>query len=71
MLAALGPLAVARGASVVVVDVDVDPALEEAYGDLVPVLFAGDPGSGVELCHYRLDRVRVEAALAGAGLSSA
>jgi hypothetical protein len=71
MLAAVRPLAAARGASVVVVDVDGNPALEEAFGDLVPVLFAGDPGNGVELCHYRLDRSRVEAALAGAGFTPA
>jgi hypothetical protein len=71
MLAAVGPLAAARGASVVVVDVDSDPALERAYGELVPVLFAGDARNGVELCHYRLDRVRVESALAGAGAPSA
>lgn len=63
MLAAAGPLTAARGARIVVVDVDTDPALERAYGELVPVLFAGDPGHGIELCHHRLDRNRVEAAL--------
>ena len=45
-----------------VIDVDADPALERAFGERVPVLFAGDPADGVELCHYRLDRARVEAA---------
>ncbi len=46
MLAALRPIADAHGASIHVVDVDADPALEAAYGDDVPVLFAGDPGDG-------------------------
>jgi Glutaredoxin-like domain (DUF836) len=63
MLAAVRPLAAARGATIAVVDVDAHPALERAYGDRVPVLFAGDPATGNELCHFRLDRRRVEAAL--------
>ena len=71
MLAAVRPLAAARGARVVIVDVDVDPGLEEAYGDLVPVLFAGDPRTGIELCHYRLDPVRVEALLDAPAAGSA
>ena len=64
MLAALRPIADAHGASIRVVDVDAHPALEAAYGDDVPVLFAGDPGSGVELCRHRLDAARVAAAFA-------
>jgi thioredoxin reductase (NADPH) len=60
---AVTPLAMAMGIPVTVVDVDAHPALEAAYGDLVPVLFAGEPGSGVELCHFRFDRARVERAL--------
>ena len=71
MLAAVQPLAEARGAPIEVIDVDADAALERAFGERVPVLFAGNPATGVELCHYRLDRARVEAALAGAGLPSA
>ncbi|MET0917881.1 MAG: glutaredoxin family protein [Burkholderiales bacterium] len=67
MLAAVRPLAAARGATVAVVDVDTDPTLERAYGELVPVLFAGDPETGIELCHYHLDPARVERALSGAG----
>lgn len=63
MLDALRPLAARHGATVTVVDVDADPALEQAFGDRVPVLFAGDPAGGAELCHFRLDRARVEAAL--------
>jgi len=67
MLAAVQPLAAVRGAKVAVVDVDADPVLEAAFGDRVPVLFAGDPGAGVELCHFRLDRARVVEALAQPG----
>ena len=65
MLAAVQPLAAARQVTIAIVDVDADPALEAAYGDRVPVLFVGEPVGGTELCHYRLDRIRVEAALAG------
>ena len=61
---ALLPLAVAHGAKVQEFDVDADPALEAAYGELVPVLFQGDPDEGIVLCHYHLDRTRVIAALA-------
>jgi thioredoxin reductase (NADPH) len=64
MREALAPLAAARGATISLVDVDANPALEAGWGDLVPVLFAGDPAPAAELCHYRLDRERVEAALA-------
>ena len=67
MLDAVGPLAAARGAAVVLVDVDGDPELEAIYGDLVPVLFAGEPRDGAELCRHRLDRPRVDAALASSG----
>ena len=64
MEAAVGPRAAAAGVPLVVVDVDADPALEAAFGDLVPVLFAGDPWRGIEVCHYRLDRAYLEKALA-------
>jgi Glutaredoxin-like domain (DUF836) len=66
MLDGVRPLAALRGAVVVVIDVDAEPALEREFGDRVPVLFAGDPAGGAELCHFRLDRARVEAALAEA-----
>jgi hypothetical protein len=68
MIAALAPLAAAGGAQVHVIDVD-DPAhaaLEAAWGDDVPVLFAGDPESRNELCRHRLDAERVADALADA-----
>jgi hypothetical protein len=63
MLAAVTPLAEAEGATVVVVDVDANPWLERVYGDRVPVLFTGDPATGQEICHFRLDPRQVEAAL--------
>jgi len=64
MLEALRPLAAAHAASIRVVDVDADASLEAAFGDDVPVLFAGDPRSGEELCLHRLDARRVAAVLA-------
>jgi hypothetical protein len=66
---ALAPLAAAHGARVVERDVDADPALEARYGDLVPVLVAGDGGQAVEVCHYVLDRDRVLAVLRGDSLA--
>jgi hypothetical protein len=60
---ALMPLAAAHGANVREMDVDADPALEAAYGDLVPVVLLGDVDDGQVLCHYHLDRARVVAAL--------
>jgi len=41
-----------RGVAFEEIDVDADPALEERYGALVPVL---TDAQGHELCHYRLD----------------
>jgi thioredoxin reductase (NADPH) len=61
---ALLPLARRHGATITEVDVDSDPALEAVYGDLVPVLLQGDVDDGQELCHYHLDRERVNDALA-------
>ena len=59
MRVALEPLAAAAGASIELIDVDSDPALQARYDELVPVLVC----DGVELCHYRLDEARVRAAL--------
>ena len=63
MAAALAPLAARHGAVVDVIDVDADAALEARYGERVPVLLAGTPADGVELCHYRLDVAAVARAL--------
>jgi hypothetical protein len=46
----------------VVVDVDADPALERPTATRSRP-FAGDPATGVELCHYHLDLVRVASAV--------
>jgi hypothetical protein len=65
MRAELLPLAARYGAEVVELDVDADGVLEEAYGDLVPVLLAGPWGATREVCHYRLDAAAVERVLEG------
>lgn len=61
MEAALKPIAAEFAASLRVVDVDADAALESRYGELVPVLLHGE----VELCHYFLDVPKVREYLAG------
>jgi thioredoxin reductase (NADPH) len=61
MEVALAPLAEEFGASVTVLDVDADPALEAKYDELVPVLLHGD----TELCHYFLDEAKTREYLAG------
>jgi hypothetical protein len=60
MREALAPLTAENGAIVELIDVDADPRLEARWGDKVPVLLAGSR----ELCHHRLDRAVVAAALA-------
>jgi thioredoxin reductase (NADPH) len=60
MEVALAPLAEEFGATVSVVDIDADPALEAKYDELVPVLLHGD----AELCHYFLDVPKVREYLA-------
>lgn len=61
MEVALAPLADEFGATVTVLDVDADPALEARYDELVPVLLHGE----TELCHYFLDEAKVREYLAG------
>lgn len=60
MEVALAPLAIEFGATVSVVDVDGDQALEARYDELVPVLLHGD----IELCYYFLDAPKVREYLA-------
>lgn len=60
MEVALAPLAAEFGATVTVLDVDADPALEAKYDELVPVLLHGD----TELCHYFLDAAKTREYLA-------
>ncbi len=43
-----------------VIDVDSNPQLEEKYGELVPVLLAGER----QICHYHLDHAALNAYLA-------
>ena len=64
MRIALGPLAARFGATVSELDVDTDAALEDRYGERIPVLLLGSPPDGVELCHYSLDGAAVHRALA-------
>jgi hypothetical protein len=61
------PVAARHGATMVEIDVDAHPALEERYGDLVPVLMMGPPENGAVLCHYRFDVSAVDSALREAG----
>ena len=61
MEVALRPLAEEFGASVTVLDVDSDPALEARYDQLVPALLHGE----AELCHHFLDEPKVREYLAG------
>jgi len=65
MLAAVQPMARAHNVSIDVIDVDAagNAALEAAWGDKVPALFAGVPATGTLLCHYYLDAARVASAL--------
>ncbi|MCL4760176.1 MAG: glutaredoxin family protein, partial [Burkholderiales bacterium] len=53
MLDALVPLAGTTPVDVLDVDAPEHAALEAAFGDAVPVLFAGAPAAGNELCRYR------------------
>jgi thioredoxin reductase (NADPH) len=64
---AVTPLAAASGLVLDVVDVDAHPSLVEAWGDLVPVLFLGEPAAANELCHYHFDHARIAAALTAVG----
>jgi hypothetical protein len=60
MLAALAPLRSEFGFAVEVIDIDSDPALQQRFDTLVPVLMH----AGTELCRYRLDAAKVRAYLA-------
>jgi thioredoxin reductase (NADPH) len=60
MRAAIAPIADAAGLELREIDVDSDRALEERWGDRVPVLLGGER----EICHYRLDAPALDAFLA-------
>ena len=55
MLSGLQTLQSGLAFGLTVIDVDSDPALEQRFGEWVPVLMHGDR----ELCHYHLDSVAV------------
>jgi hypothetical protein len=63
---ALMPIAAAHGVAVESIDIDAagNEALAARWGEWVPVLFAGTPEADHELCHYRLERDPLLAALA-------
>ncbi len=63
LLDALSPLAREYDLSVQVIDVDEHPDLEEKWGELVPVVLAGDRA----LCHYHLDEQAIRAYGRGIG----
>ena len=67
MLAALEALRGEDGVphfEIEVIDVDADPALEEKYDELVPVLV---DDKDRELCHYFLDEAKVREYLGALG----
>lgn len=64
MRAELLPLLERSRVELLEVDVDLHADLESAFGERVPVLFAGPVRAGLEVCAARLDRARVAAALA-------
>ncbi|MCB1890166.1 MAG: glutaredoxin family protein [Rhodocyclaceae bacterium] len=63
LIDALAPLAQECGLAVEVVDVDEHPELEARWGELVPVVLAGER----ELCHYHLDEQAIRAYGRGIG----
>jgi thioredoxin reductase (NADPH) len=62
MRADIAPIVAAAAIPVDEIDVDTDEALAARWGDLVPVLLAGER----ELFHYRVDRAALTAYLADA-----
>jgi glutaredoxin-like protein DUF836 len=63
MIAGLHALQACRRFELRIVDVDAEAALEQRYGERVPVLMHG----GRELCHYHLDLPAVTEYLAKIG----
>lgn len=59
LIEALKPLAEELAFDFEVVDVDLDPALEERWGEWVPVVLDGEAA----LCHYHLDADAIRAHL--------
>lgn len=63
MIAALKEVQQSKMFEFKVIDVDENPEWEEKYGELVPVLLAGDE----EICHYYLDNAALNDYLAKIG----
>jgi glutaredoxin len=63
MIAALKEVQQSQSFEFHVIDVDENPEWEEKYGELVPVLLAGDE----QICHYYLDNEALNAYLAKIG----
>lgn len=63
MEAALRPLLGTTSLDVIDIDAPEHAALEAQFGDLVPVLFRDAPVASLEICHYRLDRDKLERAM--------
>ncbi len=53
MIEALAPLEKVLGFEVAWVDIEGDAVLEQRFGELVPVLMAGE----TKICHYHLDEI--------------
>ena len=64
METAVRPLAGCALLEVIDIDAPEHAALEAAFGDLVPVLFRDVAVAANEICRYRLDRDKLERALA-------
>ncbi len=63
MEAALRPLLGTTPLDVIDIDAPEHVALEAQFGDLVPVLFRDAAVASREICHYRLDRDKLQRAL--------
>ncbi len=53
MVEALAPFEEVLGFKAAWVDIEGDVALEQRFGELVPVLMAGE----IKICHYHLDEL--------------
>ena len=63
MEAALRPLIGTTPLNVIDIDAPENAALEAQFGELVPVLFRDAAAASNEICHYWLDRDKLDRAL--------
>jgi hypothetical protein len=68
MRLALEAAAAQRNITVHLTEIDLDeaPAWEAKFGELVPILLAGDIATGQEVCHYHFDHAAWDALTARA-----